>query len=176
MQSHGLRYTRLLSLPLSPWVYSNSCSLTSILSKHLILCPVFSFCLSLTQYQGFFFFPPVSHLFTSGGQSIGASALASVLPRNIQGWPPLGMTGLISLLSWGLSRVYCNTTIQKHQFFGTQLPLWSISHICTWLLKKTVDLTIWTFVHISLISEYSYYQDLSIIDIEYEISQIKKYQ
>ena len=75
-------------------------------------------------------------IFASGGQSVGASASASVLPMNIQGWFPLGWTGWISLLSKGLSRVFSNTTVQKHQVFGTQPSLWSISHIHTWQLKK----------------------------------------
>ena len=78
----------------------------------------------------------VSHFFASGGQSIGASASASVLPMNIQDWFPLELTGLISLQSKGLSRVISNTTIRKHQFLGTQPSLWSNSHICTWLLEK----------------------------------------
>ena len=69
-------------------------------------------------------------------QSIGASASASVLPINIQGWFPLGLTGLISLQSKGLSRVFSSTKIQKHQFFGTQPSLWSNSHIHTWLLEN----------------------------------------
>ena len=83
-------------------------------------------------------FNPSQHhcLFVSGGQSTGPSASASVLPMNIQGWFPFGLTELISLLSKGLSRVFSSTTIQKHQFFGTQLSLWSNSHICTWLLEK----------------------------------------
>ena len=88
----------------------------------------------------------MSWLFTPGGQSIGASALASVLPINIQGWFPLGLTHLISLLSKGLSRVFSSSTVQKHQFFGAQPSLWSDSHICTWLLEKNIALTIWTFV------------------------------
>ena len=79
---------------------------------------------------------PVSQFFASGGQSIGALSSASVLPMNIQDWFPLGWTGLISLLSKGLSRVFSNTTVQKHQFFSTQLSLWSNSHIHTWLLEK----------------------------------------
>ena len=74
--------------------------------------------------------------FSSGGQSIRVSASASVLPVNIQDWFPLGWTGWISLQSKGLSRVFSNTTVQKHQFFGTQLSLWSYSHIHTWLLEK----------------------------------------
>ena len=84
---------------------------------------------------------PVSQFFTSGGQSIGASASPSVLPINIQDWFPLGWTGLISLQTKGLSRVFSNTTVQKHQFFGAQLSLWSNSHIHTWLLEKLLALT-----------------------------------
>ena len=88
----------------------------------------------------------MSQFFPSGGQSIGASASASVLPVNIQDWFPLGLTGLISLQSKGLSRVFSNTTVWKHRFFGTQLSLWSNSHIHTWLLEKTIALTRWTLV------------------------------
>ena len=79
---------------------------------------------------------PMSQLFTSGGQSIGVSASTSVLPMNTQDWSPLGWTGWISLQPKELSRVFSNTTLQKHQFFGAQLSLQSSSHIHTWLLKK----------------------------------------
>ena len=79
---------------------------------------------------------PVSQLFTSGGQSIGVSTLASVLPMNIQDWFLLGLTGLVSLHSKGLSRVFSNIMVQKHQFFHAQLSLWSNSDIHTWLLEK----------------------------------------
>ena len=91
---------------------------------------------------------PVSHFFTSGGQSIGVSASASVLPMNIQDWFPLGWTGWISLQSKGLSRVFSNTTVQKHQFFGTQPSLWSSSNIHTTLhhTGKTIALTRQIFV------------------------------
>ena len=85
---------------------------------------------NLSQHQG---------LFQWVSQSIGASASASLLPmssQNIQNLFPLGLTGLISLQSKGLARVFFNTTVQKHQFFTTQLPLWSNSHIHTWLLEK----------------------------------------
>ena len=78
----------------------------------------------------------MSCLFTSGCQSIGTSALASVSPINIQDRFPLGLTGLISLLSKVLAKVFSSTTVEKHQFFGAQLSLWSKSHIDTWLLKK----------------------------------------
>ena len=72
---------------------------------------------------------PMSQLFTSGGQSIGTSVSASILAMNIQGWFPLGLIGLISSQSKRLSRAFSRTTIQKHQFFGTQPSLWSTSHI-----------------------------------------------
>ena len=83
-----------------------------------------------SQHQGLF------QLFAWGGQSIGVSASASVLPMNFQGWFPVGLTGWISLLSKGLSRVFSSTTIQKHQFFSTQLSSQSNSHIHTWPLEK----------------------------------------
>ena len=79
---------------------------------------------------------PMSQLFASGGQSIGVSASTSVLPMNTQDWSPSEWTGWISLQSKGLSRVFSNTTVQKHQFFSTQLSLQSNSHIHTWLLKN----------------------------------------
>ena len=90
----------------------------------------FSFCLPSLLASGSF---PVSQLFTSGAQNIGASA--SVLAVNIQGWFPLGLTGWLSLQSKGLLRVFSSTTVQKHQF-GAQPSLWSSSHIHTWLLEK----------------------------------------
>ena len=93
----------------------------------------FSSCLQSFPASGSF---PKSHFFASGGQSIGASASASVLPMNIQDWFSLGWTGWISLQSKGLSRVFSNTTDQKHQFCSTQLSLWFNSHIHTWLLEK----------------------------------------
>ena len=79
---------------------------------------------------------PMSQLFPWGGQSTGLSALASFLPKNTQGWSPLQWTGWISLQSNGLSRVFSNTTVQKHQFFGTQPSSQSNSHIHTWPLEK----------------------------------------
>ena len=88
---------------------------------------------NLSQHQGSFL---VSRLFISGGQSIGASASASVLPMNIQSWFLLGLTGLISLQSKGLSGIFSNTTVQKHQFVCIQPSLWPNSHIHTWLLGK----------------------------------------
>ena len=79
---------------------------------------------------------PISRFFPSGGQNIGVLASASVLPINIQGWSPSEWTGWISLQSKGLSRVFSNTTVQKHQFFVAQPSLWFNSHIHTWLLEK----------------------------------------
>ena len=101
--------------------------------KHLILC--FSLLLLPSIFPNIRVFP-MSQLFTSGSQNIGASASASVLPMNIQGWFPFRLTGSISLLSKGLSRVFSNTTVPKCQFFDTQPSLWSNPHIHTWLLEK----------------------------------------
>ena len=92
----------------------------------------FSSCSQSLPSSGSF---PMSQLFTWGGQSIGVSALASILPKNTQDWSPLGWTGWISLQSKGLSRVFSNTTVQKHQFFGAQLSSQSNFHIHTWLLE-----------------------------------------
>ena len=96
--------------------------------------PIIPFsCLQSIPESGYFL---MNQLFPAGGQRIGASVSASVLQMNIQDWFPLGWTGLISLESRGLSRVFSNTTVQKHQYFSTQLSLWSNSHIYTWLLEK----------------------------------------
>ena len=92
----------------------------------------FSFSFKFSQNQSL----PKSQLFASGGQSIGASALASILPMNIQDWFPLGLTGLISLKFTGHSRVSSSITIWNHQFFSVQLSLWSNSNTCTLLLEK----------------------------------------
>ena len=97
------------------------------------LLPPSPLALNLSQHQGLF---PMSWVFTSLGQSVGASTSASVHPMNVQGWFPLGFTGLISLLSKGLSRVFSSPTIQKHEFFGAQHSLQSNSHIHTLLLGK----------------------------------------
>ena len=103
----------------------------------------FPSCLQSFPASGSF---PMSRLFVSGGQSIGASVLTSVLPMNIQGWFPLVLTSLISFLSKGLSRVFSSTIIQKYQFFGTQPSLWSqLSHPYM-TIGKTVTLSTWAFV------------------------------
>ena len=102
-------------------------------SNHLVLCHPLLFLPSIFPSIGSFL---TSQLFISGGHSIGASASASVLPMNSQDWSPLGWTGLLSLKSKWLSRVFSNTTVQKHQFFGSQSSLWSNTHIHTHLLEK----------------------------------------
>ena len=116
----------------TPGVYSNSCPSsrwyhTAISSS---VTP-FSSCPQSLPASGSF---PMSQLFAWGGQSTGVSA--SVLPMNIQDWSPLGWTGWIFLQSKGLSRVFSNTTVQKHQFFSAQLSSSSNSHIHTWPLEK----------------------------------------
>ena len=104
-----------------------------ILYNHFILChPLFLLPSIFPSIKVFL----RSQFFTSGRHSIWASALASVLPMTIQDWFLFQFTGLISLQSKGLSRVFSNTTVQKHQFFSAQLSLWSNSHIYTWLLEK----------------------------------------
>ena len=99
--------------------------------------------LSLSQHQGLFQWIRSSH---QGGKVSELPVLVSVLPVNIQNWFLLGLTGLISLLSEGLSRIFSSTTVWKYSFFGAQTSLWSNSHIRMWLLKKIVTFNIWTFV------------------------------
>ena len=141
----------------TPWIaarqaslsITNSQSLLKLMSielvmpsSHLILChPLSSFPQSLPASRSF----PMSQLFAWGGQSTGVSAPASVLPMNTQDLSPLGWTGWIFLQSKVLSRVFSNTTVQKHQFFGTQLSSVKISHPYM-TTGKTIALTRWTFV------------------------------
>ena len=128
----------------SPGAYSNSCPWSRWCHPTVSSSVVpFSSCLQCFPSSGSFL---MNQLFTSGGQSFGISASASVLPMNIQGWFPLQWTGWISLQSRGLSRVFSNTTVQKHQFFSTQLSSQSNSHIHTWLTGKTIALTRRMFV------------------------------
>ena len=118
----------------TPRVYSNSCPLSQWCHPAISSSVVpFSSCpQSLPASESF----PMSQLFAWGGQSIRVSASASVLPMNTQDWSPSGWTAWMSLLSKGLSRIFSNTSIQKHQFFGAQLSSQSNSHIHTWLLEK----------------------------------------
>ena len=133
LRHHGLQHARLPCLSLTPRACSNSCPLTWWCHP-TILCSVIPFsCLPSFPASGSF---QMSLFFTSGGQGIGASTSASVLPLNIQDWFPLELTGWISLQCKGLSRVFSNTAVEKYQFFGPQLSLWSNSHIHTWPLEK----------------------------------------
>ena len=138
---HGLQHTRLPCPSPSPGACSNSYPLSQwyhpTISSSVV--PFSSFLQSFPASRSF----PMTWLFASVGQSIWASA--SVLPINFQEWFPLGLTGLISLLSKWFSGVFSNTTVQKHQFFSAQLSLWSNSP--TYMTTgKTTALTIWTFV------------------------------
>ena len=143
LQPHGVQHARLPSSSLSPGACSNSCPWSqwchSTISSSIV--PLSS-CLQSFPASGSF---PVSQFFPSGGQSIGVSASALVLPMNIQDWFPLGWTGWISLQSEGLSRVFSNTTVQKHQFFGTAFFMVQLSHPYM-TTGKTIVMTRWTFV------------------------------
>ena len=137
--SDSLRPRTDYSTPGFP-VITNSRSLLKLMPTELVMPSIisssvfpFSFCPQSFPASGSF---PMSQFFASGGQSIGVSVSSSVLPMNIYDWFLLGWTGWNSLKSKGLSRVFSNTTFQKHRFFGTQFSLWSNSHIHTWLLEK----------------------------------------
>ena len=118
---HELQHTRPLCPSPTPRVHPNPCPFSQWCHPTISSSVIpFSFRLQSFPASGSF---QNSRFFASGGQSIGVSALASVLPVNIQNWLPLGWTGWISLQSKGLSRIFSNTTVQKHQFFGTQLSL-----------------------------------------------------
>ena len=130
---HGLQHTRPPCPSSTPGACSNSSPLNQRCNSTLSS--------SVTPFSCLQSFPalgslPISQLFASGDQSIGVSASASVLPMSTQGWVTLGLTGLISLQSKGLSRMFSSTTVRKHQFFGPQPSLWSNSYILTWLLEK----------------------------------------
>ena len=129
---HGLQDTRLPCSSPCRRVCSNSCPLSQWFHPTISSSVIpFSSCPQSFPASGSF---PINQFFTSGGQSIGVSA--SVLPLNIQGWFPSGLTGLIFLQSKGLSRVFSSTTLWKHLFFRVQPLLLSSSHIRTWLLEK----------------------------------------
>ena len=131
---YGLQHSGLPYPSPTPGAYSNSCPLSRWCHPTISSSVIpFSSCPQVFPASGSF---PVIQLFTSGAQSIGALVSASVLPVNIQHWFLLGLIGLISLVSKGLSDVFSSTTLWKHQFFGAQPSLWSNSHICTWLMKK----------------------------------------
>ena len=130
LQPRGMQRIRFLCLPLSPEASSNSCPSSQWCYLTISSSAIsFSFCLhSFPTSRSF----PISQIFASSGQNIAASASASVLIMNVQGWFPSGLTGC----SPGDSQAFSSTTIQKHQFFGAQPSLWSSCRICTWLLEK----------------------------------------
>ena len=134
LRPHGLQHARPPCPSPSPEVHSDSHPLSPwchpAISSSVI--PFSSYPQSLPASESF----PMSQLFAWGGQSTGISALESFLPKNTQGWSPLEWTGWISLHSKGLSRVFSNTTVRKHQFFGAQPSSQSNSHIHTWLLIR----------------------------------------
>ena len=152
----SLKWVRLF---VTPWTAARQASLSSIISRSLLrLMSIesvmysnhFILCCPLFLLPSIF---PSIRVFSNElalrirWQSIGASASTSVFPMNIQGWFPLGLSGLISLLFKGLSRVFSSTTVQKHQFFDAQPSLWSNSHIHPYVTTgKTIALTVQTFV------------------------------
>ena len=121
LRPHGLQHSRLPCSSTTPRACSNSCPFCQWCHPTISSSVVpFSSCLQSFPESGYF---PMSQFFTSGGQRIGVSASVSVLPMNTQDWSPLGWTGWYSLQSEGLSRIFSNTTVQKHQLFSAQLSL-----------------------------------------------------
>ena len=151
----GLHHTRIPCPSPTPRAYSDSCP--SCQQCH----PPISFsAVSFSSHLQFFRASesfPTSRLFASGGQIIGVSASTSVLPMNIQDWFPLGLTGWMSLQSKGLSRVFSNTTVQKHQFFSAVFFIVQLSHLYM-TTGKTIALTRWTFVYKVIGPKYLYEQ------------------
>ena len=142
--SHELQHTRPLCPPLSLRVCLNSCLLSQWCYPTISSSTTrFSLCFQSFPVSGSF---PMSWLFVSAGQTVVITASVSVLPMNIQGWFPLGLTGLISLLFKRLSRIFSRTTVRKHPFFSAQPSLWSSSHIHYMTTEKTKALTRWIFV------------------------------
>ena len=130
---HRLKHSRLPCLSPARGAWSNSYP-SRWWCHPTISSFVVHFCLQSVPASGSF--PRKSQFFASGGKSIGVSALALVLSKNIQDWSPLGLTGLMSLQYKGLPRVFSNTSVQKYQFFSAQVALYFNSHIHTWLLEK----------------------------------------
>ena len=139
--THELQHARLPCASTTPRSYSNSCP-SSWWCHPTISSSVIPFSSRLQSFPALGSFP-MNQFFASGGQSIAASASASVFPKNIQDWFPLGLAYWITVLSKGLSRVFFNITVQKHQFFCVHLSLLSYPYITT---GKTIALTRWIFV------------------------------
>ena len=138
LQAQEPQHTRPLSTSPTPRVHPNPCPSSRWCHQTILssLIPFSSYLQSFPASESFQMSQHLKNQVASGGQSTGVSALASVLPMNTQDWSPLGWTSWISLQSKGLSRVFSNTIVQKHQFFGTQLSSQSNSHIHTWPLEK----------------------------------------
>ena len=139
LQPHGLQHARLPCPSAFPGVCSHSCPLNRWCHPTISSSVVpFSSCLQSFPASGSF---PMSQLFASSGRHIGASpSVISFFPMNIQGWFPLGLTGLISFFSKGLSRVFSSIKVRKHQFFSARPSLWSNSHIhMTWNVKTLIS-------------------------------------
>ena len=170
LQLHGLQHTRLTCPLLSSRVCSSSCPLSQWYHPTISFSiSTFSSCLQTFLASVSF---PVSWLFASGGQSIGVCTSASVLLMNIQGWFPLGLTGLISLQSKWFLRIFSSTiTVHKLQFFSAQPCLWSISHIHTLLL---IALAVWTCGHICFLNMLSRFIKLCLINAKKEVSESKR--
>ena len=132
LQPHELQRSRPPCPSPTPGVHSDSRPSSRWCHLAIYVIPFFSCPQTLPASESF----PMSQHFAWGGQSTRGSALASVLPKNTQDWAPLEWTGWISLKFKGLSRVFSNTTVQKHQFFSAQLSSRSNSHIHTWPLEK----------------------------------------
>ena len=131
----GPQHARVLCPSATPGACSNSCPSSRWCHQTISSSVIhFSFCFWSSPESGSFL---MSQFFASGGQNIIASALALVLPMNIQDWFPLWLTDLTSVKTKGLSGVFSNTTVQKHQLFGAQFSLWSNSHIHRWQLEKS---------------------------------------
>ena len=144
MQLHGLQHARPSCSSPTPGIYSNSCPLSQWCHPTISSSVIpFSSLLQSFPASGSL---QTNQFFTSGGQSIEFSASSLVLPMNIQDWFPLGWTSVNSLQSKGLSRVFSNTTVQKHQLFSSQPSSWSNSRIHIWLQEKTIAFSVWTFV------------------------------
>ena len=149
LQPHELQHTRPPCPSQTPGVYPNPCPSSQWCHPTISSSVVsFSSCPQSFPASGSF---PMSQFFISGGQSIGVSTSTSLLPMNTQPWSPLGWTGWISLQSKGLSRVFSNTTVQKHQFFGTQLSSQSNSLRSIQFLSFIVSIFAWNVSLVSLI-------------------------
>ena len=136
LRPHELQHARPPCPSRTPGIYPNSCPLSWWCHPTMLSSVIPFSCLQSFPTSGTFL---MSQLFASGGQIVGASALASVLPMNVQGSFPLGLSGLTSLQSKGLSRVFSHTTVQKHSFFKAHTSLWSLTFIHDYWKNRSFD-------------------------------------